>query len=248
MRRIVCLCSALCLFNVYSFDDEMAPTIYADVSQSAINNAVSFDGFHALVGLGFALQEYNSSITNGNNFTSNDMNVFTFIGGFEFAKSFKNNLLIGVAILVDMSQKKKKEGDWQSLNADFDARYAGNKYGKLNTDLLTPSIGVKVGYVFQEHKTAIFAKVGASRVSGSYSYFLNGGKFSDIDVNAVVPTVGLGAEHKLNKQWGISLEANMPVKRISKKTANNVEHRIKVGRTDIRFLGVYSVAGQPHNS
>jgi hypothetical protein len=250
MKRIICTCSVLCLFNAYSVDntEEAEPTIYADVSQSAIDNAVSFDGIRGIIGIGIGLQQYNSSITGGSNYTSNDMNVFALTAGLGYAKSFKSNLLIGIDILADLSPKKKKDGDWKSLNSDLDAKAVGDKYGKLNTDMLTPSLGIRVGYAFQEYKTAVFAKFGASMVSGSYVYYQNGAKVADVDVNAIVPTIGLGAEHRFNKQWGVSLEANMPIKRVNKKTAGNAEHKIKVGRTDIRLLGIYNVAlGQSNN-
>lgn len=251
MKRIICICSVLCLFNAFSVDnaaEEAEPTIYADVSQSAINNAVSFDGIRGIIGIGIGFQQYNSSISGGSNYTSNDMNVFALTAGIGYAKSFKNNLLIGIDILADLSTKKKKEGDWKTLNSDFDITQAGDKHGKLNTDMLTPSIGIRVGYACPEHKTAVYGKFGISRVSGSYEYTLNGNKVADVDVNAIIPTLGIGAEHRFNKQWGVSLEANMPIKRVNKKTAGNVEHKIKVGRTDIRLLGIYNLALGQSNS
>jgi len=252
MKRIICVCSMLCFFGTCLADgeapaDDAAPTVFADISQSAIDNAVSFDGIRAFGGLGFGWQQYNASITGGNSFTSCDMNVFSLTAGIGYMKAIKNDFLIGIDILVDLSQKKKKDGDWKSLNADFDAdatrRLAApdNRTGTLETDRFAPSLGIKFGYAFKEHKTALFAKVGVSRVTGSYKYYLAGNKYSDIDVNAIIPTLGIGAEHKINRQWGVSLEANMPIKRVNKKTANSVEHRIKVGRTDIRVLGIYSL-------
>ncbi len=247
MKYVACVFSTFLAFNAYSVGgasnnagDEASPTIYADVSQSAIDDAVSFDGVRGIVGFGYGTSQYAASL--GSNFTSNELGMFSLVAGLGYAKSFKNNILVGLDVYSDISPKKKKEGGWSSLNSNYDAtQQTGTKYGKLNTDIFTPSLGIRVGYVFVGYKTVVSAKLGFSKVTGSYEYYLNGSKASDIDVDAIVPTVGLCGEHKLNRQWGVSLEANLPIKRVVKKTSNNVEHRIKVGRTDIRLLGIYSI-------
>jgi hypothetical protein len=221
----------------------MAPSIYADISEAAVNDAVSFDGFHGVAGLAMIMLQYGSSLTDGNNFTIRNMSQVATSVGVKYAKSFKSKLLLGLSVVGDMTKRRNETGDWKAFNADFDGIVRGRvKSCVLKTDMITPAFSLGIGYSLENYKTAVFFKVGISRVGGSYSYSLNGVNVADVDVNAIVPKIGLEAERKINKKWGASFEINIPLKRTSKKTVNGFQHRIRVGRTEIRLLATYSMA------
>lgn len=262
MKTIFCICSIVLLSNIciaedYSDDspntytgnknDETSsePIVYADISQGAIDKASSPDGVYALMGLGFGSQEYSASIKDNGNYTKNDMNIFSVIAGIGYNKSLKHNIVIGIDAIINLSKKKKKLGDWNTLNSAYNSAIQGigNRDGKLETDLLTPSVGMKCGYFLQKHKTVIFGKFGMSMLTGTYDYYLGTNRNANIKVRSFIPSIGIGAEMKFTKKWGMQLEYNTSLNRTITKYANQYEHKIKVGKSDIRIIGIYNLSG-----
>ncbi|MDR1982809.1 MAG: hypothetical protein LBQ08_03370, partial [Holosporaceae bacterium] len=59
------------------------PSVYADISQSAREDAVSFDGIRGLLGLLLAMQKFEASVGSSKNFTNNSIDKFGLYFGME---------------------------------------------------------------------------------------------------------------------------------------------------------------------
>jgi hypothetical protein len=245
MKKItVCLFYVFYFFHSYasySNMNDMDPSIYADISQSAINNAVSFDGPYCSGGLGLLFSKYGASISGGNSYSSNTISIIAPIIGAGYWKTLKNDFLFGIDMLVSFSKKEKKYDNWNIMNSDFNGAIAGGteRQGKLSTDIITPSLGIKFGYVLKEHKLAVFGKLVVSKMGGKYSYY-SSTKNCNVNISALVPGICIGWEIKINKKIGISFEVGTSINKTVKKTSENLEHRVKLGKTDIKILGTYS--------
>ena len=128
--------------------------------------------------------------------------MFGLTAGLEYAKSFKNKLFLAVQVLADISSRKKKEDSWKALNEDFDSRVsaAGERKARLQTDMITPSLGLKAGYLFRKQRCVAYLKLGIARISGKYTYDLNGTNFATASVNAIAPNIAIGGEYRINKK------------------------------------------------
>ena len=223
----------------------MDPEVVAQISQTAVDKAASPDGIKGILGILIGPQKFEGSITNGQKTTSQKIGVFGLTAGLEYAKSFKNKLFLAVQILADIAPKKKKEDSWKALNEDFDSRIsdAGERKAKLQTDMITPSLGLKAGYLFRKQRCVAYLKLGISRISGKYTYDLNGKNFATASVNAIAPNIAIGGEYRINKKIGSSMEIGFPIKkRIHKKTINGIEHKSKISRVEVRILGTYTIS------
>jgi hypothetical protein len=227
---------------------ESQPRVYADISKSAQENAVSFDGIRGIFGVHFMFPKFGASIAERGNFTEHNFNIVGVNAGVGYSKSFRKNFLLAIDIGTDICKKGKKEGDWNTLNREYERErggvYHGERSGKFESSPLLPNIALKCGYLFLNFKSVVFAKVSVSKVSGTYYYMRNGAKVCNADVSVYVPSIGVGIERKINKKWGASLEANMAIKRAAKKTEDGVEHKVRVGRKDLRIMGTYSFSHQ----
>ncbi|GHT97656.1 hypothetical protein FACS1894126_2120 [Alphaproteobacteria bacterium] len=215
-------------------DDAFAPEVYADVSDKAVKNAVSFDGARGLIGLGMTMQKFSSSMEEEEetNTKSSSMNIFHLTAGLEYAKSSKKGLLFSIGALCDISKKKKIE--------DFLYKPTSGDDGVWETNMFTPSLALKCGYKIKSQKLVVFAKAGASRLSLSYTYTSdsdeNNGEQITKKINPIVPMIGIGAEKKINKKWGCLAEINFPIKRKNKMKIDGTEHSIKAGGINIRIM------------
>lgn len=252
MKKIAC-----CLFSSIFFSQVIAangnngganamnPEVVAEISQTAIDKAASPDGIKGILGILVGPQKFEGSIADGQKTTSQKIGVFGLTAGLEYAKSFKNKLFLAVQVLADISSRKKKEDSWKALNEDFDSRIsdAGERKARLQTDMITPSLGLKAGYLFRKQKCVAYLKLGIARISGKYIYDLNGANFATASVNAIAPNIAIGGEYRINKKIGASMEIGFPIKkRIHKKTINGIEHRSKISRVEIRLLGTYTIS------
>lgn len=225
--------------------NSMDPVVVAQISQTAIDKAASPDGIKGILGLLIGPQKFEGTITNGQKNSSQKINIFALTAGLEYAKSFKNKLFLAIQILTDISPRKKKEDSWKVFNEDFDFRVsnAGERKARLQTDIITPSLGLKAGYWFRKQKCVAYLKLGISRISGKYIYDLNGTNFATANVNAIAPNIAIGGEYRINKKIGANMEIGFPInRRIHKKTINGIEHRSKISRIEVRILGTYTIS------
>jgi hypothetical protein len=264
MKFLPYVCAALCCINVLADDDKknlepkelenkpgeknnaFEPDIYADVSEAAKQNAVSFGGIRGIFGIAISLQKYSASVGDKGQTSGNSITSFGLCLGVEYLKACRKNLLFGVAVLTDISPKGKAEGDWKKLNAGYDEQIkdAGARIGRLESAMITPSIFLKGGYHFKKQKLAVFLKAGMSRISGSYNYFLNGEKKCDINMNAICPMIGAEVEWKINKKWGVSANFELPIKKNFKKEKDSIEHRIRAGAINFHVVGTVQLRKQ----
>ncbi|MDR1983028.1 MAG: hypothetical protein LBQ08_04525, partial [Holosporaceae bacterium] len=144
------------------------------------------------------------------------------------------------------SKKNQKDGAWKDLNNEYYAQhgqiYLGDKTGKLESNALCPGINLRCGYIFPKYESMVFLKIGISKVNGKYYYNSGGAEVCNVNVNAFVPSIGVGVEKKINRKWGASLEANLPMKRNTKNIRDNIEHKTRVGCTDLRLMAIYSIS------
>lgn len=226
----------------------MEPIVEAQISQSAVDKAASPDGVKCAFGFLISPQEYEASIANGKGTTAQKLNVFAITAGAEYAKSFKNRLFLAVQLLLDFAKKKKQEGNWHALNEDFDfysymLPIIGEKRAKFQTDMVTPSLGLKAGYLFRKQRCVAYFKLGISRLSGEYTYKLNNENFANVKANTIAPNLSIGCEYRINNKIGVSAEIGFPIKKnIHKKSFYGVEHRTKISRMEIRILGTYTIS------
>ncbi|MDR3179820.1 MAG: hypothetical protein LBT70_02880 [Holosporaceae bacterium] len=228
-------------------DKAFEPEIYADPSDSAVQNAVSFDGAKILCGLGMSMQKYAASVKGCENFTSNSTNAFNVIVGMEYAKSFKKGLLMSGGARIKITKKQKKELDWNSMNAGYNElkKVTGVRSGYMENSAMIPVALVKCGYALKEYKSVAFATLEIAWMSVSYSYTLDGEKVCNVSTKSMVPQIGLGIERKWNKKIGLLAEVSFPIKRMCKTTADGVEHRIRVGQTSLKLLMSISLQNVP---
>ncbi|MDR3187472.1 MAG: hypothetical protein LBT63_03540 [Holosporaceae bacterium] len=249
MRLLGCFCFALCLFRCHADDEgKVESKVYADISETAQNAAVSFGGIRGLLGISMLFQKFGASIENSGNFTEKSMNIFGASAAMEYAKEFRHGFLVAVDIGADISPKSKKEGDWNTVNREYESQrgavYPGTRSGKFETDAFSPNIALKGGYLLPTYKSVIFVKIGVSQVSGVYYYKRDGAKVCDVGVKAFVPSIAFGGERKINNKWGASLEVGMSIKRRVKRKEDSVEHNIKIDRTIMKFMAIYDISQQ----
>ncbi|MDR2067913.1 MAG: hypothetical protein LBP41_02915 [Holosporaceae bacterium] len=247
MRLLGVVCFALCIFCCPAEDEGKVETkIYSDISEAAQNAAISFGGIRGLLGVSLLLQKFGASVENSNDFTENKVNIFGASAGMEYAKELRHGFLVAVDVGADISKKGKKEGDWNSVNREYEnqrgAVYPGTRTGKFETDAFSPHIALKGGYLLPSYKSVIFVKASISQVSGIYYYKRDEAKVCDVGVKAYVPSIGLGIERKINNKWGASLEASIPIKRNLKKKEDSVEHKIRVSSISLKIMATYGIS------
>ncbi|MDR0580703.1 MAG: hypothetical protein LBG04_01145 [Holosporaceae bacterium] len=223
-------------------DDGSTPTIVADISESAQESAVSFDGLRGLFGLGLVSYKFGATVGDGGRFTNNSINSPAGVLGMEYAKTFRKGFLLAVTADISVT-KGSKDGSWRDLNSEYDFQrgesVTGNKTGKLETNTISPFMGLKCGYILTKFESVAYAKMGVSQVSGSYQYKQNGAESND-NFKVYTPTFCLGFERKLNSKWGASLEAVISMKKTFKRELDNLKHRTKAGCSGFRILAIYS--------
>ncbi|MDR2766218.1 MAG: hypothetical protein LBB63_02015 [Holosporaceae bacterium] len=243
---LLAICSCGEVFSVPGARPDIAPKVYSDISQTAQDDAVSFDGIRMIVGLCLAFNSFDASTGNvgaatGVSITSPSLSMVM-----EYSKAFRKGFLLGITMGARVSKKSSKDGSWADLNKQYEnargAAHAGNHTGTLEKDSFNPEVALKAGYQLSGYSSMLYAKVGVVKVNGVYHYQSNGAKICDVDVNAMLPTIWIGAERKINKKWGASLEASISIGRQSKQPADTVEHRIKMSRKEFSILAVYSIS------
>lgn len=221
------------------------PIVRAKISQETIDKAASPDGFKGILGILIGSEKFETSVANVDSSATPKMNIFALTAGVEYAKSFKNKLFLGIQLLTDIAPKKKKEDDWKNINPGLDAAVAGvGKSAKLQTDFLTPSLGIKVGYLFRKYRGVAYLKLSIARISGKYAYTLNGNNFATFNVNTIAPNLALGGEYRINKKFGAEAEVGFPIRKKfhNKIITNGIMHRSKISRTEFRIFGTYTIS------
>jgi hypothetical protein len=245
MRALVCFCLALGVLNVLAEEENkdvgLEPKIYADISKSAQEDAVSFGGIRGLVGIGAAFQNIDASVGDGGAFTKNNVNSFGLCLGLEYAKAFRKGFLIAVDVGLETSKKIEKENNWKELNGEYAIQRGKDGIGKLKKDAISPMAALKFGYLLPTHESMVFAKLGVSQIGGSYCYKENGLE-SSADFKVYIPSVGVGIERKINKKLGASLEADLSIKRNFKSSLGGFDHNTRISRFDLRLIAAYSVS------
>jgi hypothetical protein len=235
----------LSAFSSWAEDSGTGPKVYVDISKSAQEDAISFDGVRGILGLNLLSSGFDASIGNSENFTENRMNLLGLCLGMEYARAFRKGFLLAVDVTVDISKKSKKEGNWEILNKEYEAQrgrfHLGNRTGKFEKDLLSFQVALRGGYLIPSYKSMIFMKLGIGKMGGNYLYKVDNVDVCDIHVNAYVPSLGLGVERKINRKWGVSLEANWFMKKTVTGIYDNCNHRTKIGNRNIRLMGIYSI-------
>ncbi|MCR5224760.1 MAG: hypothetical protein K6C34_01630 [Alphaproteobacteria bacterium] len=248
MRKVLSFVVALNAFTAFADDEGLEPTIYADISEAAQVDAVTFDGFRGFIGMVFQTMNYQACTAKTSENTENKMNIFSLSVGVEYAKAFRKGFLIGVDISADINKKKKKDGNWTDLNRAYDTDTVGTygnaalKKGKLESEALTPNMSVKLGYLMPRYNSILFLKAGLSKLGGTYVYSYSGADVSKVDVSKFIPVIGLGGEYKINSKLGAGLEANMSLGKTATKDLGGVSHKIKLSRKDIRLMGTYRIS------
>jgi hypothetical protein len=224
---------------------EVKPKIYVDISKSAQQEAVSFDGIRGIFGLGFASPGFGASIENSQNFTDIKSNLMNMYMGIEYSKSFKKGFLLAVNVATDLGKKDEKNSGWADLNKEYDARrgavHAGSHGGKFERGIICPEVALKCGYLLSSMESILFMKVMVSKLNGTYTYNSDDKEVCRVAANVFVPSIGLGFERKINKKWGASLEASFPLSGKIKSVGDTVEHVVKAKSTNVRLMVTYSV-------
>ncbi|MDR2724172.1 MAG: hypothetical protein LBB25_03140 [Holosporaceae bacterium] len=249
MKILGCFCLILCIFDIFAEDADKntgsGPTIFSDISESAREEAVSFDGIHGLLGLCLTPNEFEASYGRRDNFTRNNMNLLSICCGIEYAKALRNGLLIAINADLNLSGKGKKEGTWGDLNKEYESQrgqlYPGKKTGKLEKDSLSPSVNMKLGYQLPKYNSMAYLILGLKKTSGSYKYIRNGG-ISDVSFNAYQPSVGLGWEKKINPEFGASVEAIVVFKKGFEEQFDNSVHHVKAAAKTVRLVAILRCA------
>lgn len=239
--------------NYSDNENSMEPEIIAQISRSAIDKSLSPNGLKAILGIYFGPQKFENMITTEskefNQKTSKKMSIFAASVGIEYAQSFRNNLFMAVGLLVELGQKQRQSGGWNTINEAFDkkmstAQYPGERKAQLYTEFFTPSIGLKLGYRFRKWRSTLYFKFALSRLAGLYKYYLGDKEFCRIKANSMALSGYLGGEYRISKKFGLGLEIGAPLQRKEhKKGINGVEHLTKMSRVEFRALVYYTVAG-----
>lgn len=240
---VISLCAFA--FNVAAAE----PTVYCDISEEAQEAAVSFDGVNAFAGLMFQHIISQAGTINIPGETKNSFNKVGATFGVGYSKALRKGFLVGVEAGVDVARKGKKEAGWNDLNSAYSQeaqkKYAaGNKSGKLETDAITPSFKLTAGYALPKYQLALFLKVGVSKLKSTYNYSHNGANVSSVNLSKFVPSIGVGIERKCNSKLGVAVEASISQKKSGIDMQDGVSHKIRLGRTDLKVMGIYSVSSQ----
>jgi hypothetical protein len=267
MKIISCFCIFFGAFSVFSAENseqskqepsavkpsgenkEIKPKIYADISKSAQDEAVSFDGIRGIFGLGMVSSGFGASVKGSSNFTDIKSNLMKMYLGLEYSKSFKKGFLLAVNIGTDLGKREEKKGGWDELNKEYALHKEApseNHSGKFEKSLICPEVALKCGYLLPSMESILFLKVGISRLNGVYTYNSNDKEVCRLEANVYVPSIGLGFERKINKKWGASLEANFPINRKIKSVQDSIEHVVKAKSTNIKLMATYSVSAKGH--
>jgi hypothetical protein len=253
MKIISILCSAILFFSTFAQDPDddnddsgSKPKIYADLSKSAKEDAVSFGGVHVLLGILFSSSGYNASVGNSNNTTKHNFNQFGFSLGMEYAKEFHRKFLLGIDVEMEFPQKYKKEGSWQDINKEFETRYAatypGNRTAKLESSAIRPSVSIKCALLIKKHKFMLFTKVGVVQGRGSSCFRRDNDLVNETKFNKCQPTFAVGLGASINRKVNASLEVGMSSGANSTKILNNTEQKINRRRSlFIKAAAVFSV-------
>ncbi|MDR1235404.1 MAG: hypothetical protein LBJ96_00195 [Holosporaceae bacterium] len=262
MRVIGCFCFALCVFNAFSEDSaevgekpkvvepasenkKIEPKVYVDISKSARENAVSFDGVRGIFGVSFSGSNFQSSVGESSNYTNISSNLMEVYLGVEYSKSFKKGFLLAVDIGTDISKNKKSDGGWGEINREYEAqrgRFYPDRTGKFEKNAMCPAVSLKCGYLLNSLESVLFLKLAVSRLSGVYTYNSVDREVCKVSSSSYVPAIGLGFERKINKKWGASLEASVSIERKSKRLADTVDHAAKIKRADVKMMAIYSIS------
>jgi hypothetical protein len=223
------------------------PTIYADISQSAQDAAVSFDGIRVILGGSLGFYSFGASIYNGNTPTNTKVNAFDICLNMEYSKSLKKGFLVGFTIGANISQKSKKDGSWNDLNSQYE-NHIGNMYpgvshtGTVEKDALCPEIALKLGYQLSGYPVLLYIKVGLSKIGVTYNYRANENHICHVEANNFVPKIYIGFEKKFNKMWGVSLEANTSIARQKTTNSGGMDHKTKLSQKAFSIFATYRVS------
>lgn len=221
-------------------DDSMEPEVYADVSKRAVDKAAAPNGVSAMIGIGTGTETHNASIKDSNTYTDHEMKkIFSGIIGGGYQKTLKHNIVTGLDAFVNFARKKKLDGSWESLNQAYSNKEnkEGTKTSHFHTSSKTLSLEARLGYLLKKYRTTAFATLGMMQISGQYEYDLDAKRHFTVKVKSLVPTIGIGAEKKFSKKLGIRAEYCYPLK----KNVTKSDHKIKMGKSDLRLLGVYNL-------
>jgi hypothetical protein len=189
--------------------------------------------------------DFQSSVGESSNYTNINSNLLELYLGLEYSKSFKKGFLLAVYIGTDISKNKKSSGGWGEINREYEAQRGGSyadRTGKFEKNALCPAVSLKCGYLLNSLESVLFLKLAVSRLSGVYTYNSADKEVCKVSLSSYVPSIGLGFERKINKKWGASLEANISIERKSKRLADTVDHAVKVKRTDVKMMAIYSIS------
>lgn len=249
MKKFLCCicCSSLLFVSVKANDaaGKGEPVVSAKISQETIDKAASPDGFKGILGILIGPEKFETSVANATSSATQKMSIFALTAGVEYAKSFKNKLFLGIQLLTEIAPKKKKESSWHDINPGLDSAVNGeNKTAKLQTDFFTPSLGIKVGYLFRKRRSVAYLKLSIARISGKYTYTLNGNDFAKLNVNTIAPNLALGGEYRINKKLGAGAEIGFPIKKKfhNKTITNGILHKSKISRVEFRVFGTYTIS------
>lgn len=250
MKRSVV--SSVFIISLWPFCSSVAalePIVYSDISEEAQDAAVSFDGINALVGVLLNHTRYLARTPSSYEDTKSPFNNAGASLGVGYNKSFRRGILVGVNAGVDITPRDKKESAWECLNAaytkDTAAKYTGgDKTGTLETDFITPNCGVSVGCMLPKYRLALFLKVGVSKLKATYAYSQQGKGVCDAAFSKLVPSVGVGVERKFGPKIGVAVEANIAQKKSAITGQDGSAHDIRVSRTDLKIMGIYSMSSQ----
>jgi hypothetical protein len=251
MKSLINLFAAcvVCCGVVWADDDDSDdgdssndPTVISDISKSAVEKAVSYDGTRLLFGLDFGMQDFSACTATNATITKQNINAMGVALGGEYSHSFKNGLNIGGTMLIDVASKKTKDGPCNEFNSA--ANLGTGVTAKLTRDVFTPSFALKLAYPIKSYKSIIYGKAGVARVTGTYEYITtNSGAKEEVNANAMVPFLVIGLERKINKKFGVLVELAWSLKKSLKKPygTTNAVHNIDVSRKDLRILGTFSL-------
>lgn len=254
MKLLNCICLGALFFNACADDDGSGPSVYADISKRAQQNAVRYDGWKVVGGLCYSNSSFQATIKSGTTNTDRRIINFMLTAGIDWSKKFARRFIFGATFVTDIGKAQATTGEWQEFNYDLNERlyddYSpnGSLDCTLKTPCITPEFSVKGGYIFPNIKSVVFLKLGLQYMYSEYFYSNQGSDVCSVKAIKLVPFLGLCGYRRLNKKLGVSLEFNFPFRRDSEKTLRDVgsgedplHHKVRMGRTSVRLYLTYSI-------
>lgn len=246
MKKFIVIAVLCVLSKLYAEDsfEVGAPEVYADISEEAQKDSIKFDGARVLAGVSYYKSKINTGLVGIRESADHNLKFLGLTAGGEYVKTFKKKFVLLGGINVILEEKGKDDGSWETINPAYNmlmGNAPGTRYAKIETPAFVPSVYVKAGYQLKNKLTMIFLKAGAAMEKVRCLYKLNGEEIGSGEIVCYTPMVGLGAEHKFNKKWGITADVNVSIARKSKKEINGIQHQIRVRRVGVGIMGVYSL-------